>query len=164
MAGPIPVFAFAFAAFAATSAKASNESSFLDPECANPDELFLEMWRATASADADFRVKIGVFDEDGPTSRLCDRARAHSTLIEELWLDRIAHNSRGFSGVIGTPRERPTSLRQGRRIGFEPRHILGWTLGVNADKPRNGFGRDLRTARQTLSGLGDPLREDADKP
>ena len=131
MARPIPVFAFAFAAFAATSTKLTEKVS---SECAgrDGDELFLLMWRQSARANAELRVKVGVSDEGGAPFRLCDRASAQSADVQWVWLAQIAETARGFSGAVSTDSERPKRWLQGQRIGFQVRQILGWTLGVNA--------------------------------
>ena len=135
MVRPIPVFAFAFAAFAAAWSKGSNEYRFEEVDGGNASELFLKVWRAAAPADGDFMVKVGVTDESGPTSRLCDRESADSSAYAELWLGQIAETPRSFCGVVSNASDRPRPMRRGERISFEPRHILGWTLSVNATRP-----------------------------
>ena len=134
MAKPIPVFAFAFAAFAATWSRTSNDFRLEDSESADANELFLKIWRAAARADGNFMVRIGVVDEGAPTSRLCDRDAADCANCGELWLGNIAETPSAFSGVVRIGPERAQLMRSGERVSFELRHILGWTLGVNATK------------------------------
>ncbi len=134
MARPTPVFAFAFAAFAATCSKGSIDSRLEDSESPDASDLFLKIWRAAAPADGDFRVKIGVVDEAGRKSRLCDREAADLTPHGELWLGNIAETPRNFCGIVANMPDLPRLVRRGERISFELRHILGWTLGVNATK------------------------------
>jgi uncharacterized protein YegJ (DUF2314 family) len=128
MARPIPVFAFAFAAFAATSTKEKVNSESVGHD---GDEFFLKTWRASKRANAELRVKVGVLDE-GAAFRLCDRISGQSPEAQWIWLAQIAETARGFSGAVAADSERPKRWLQGQRIGFEVRQILGWTLGVNA--------------------------------
>jgi hypothetical protein len=130
MARPIPVFAFAFAAFAATSTKLTEKVSS-DFAGRDGNDLFLMMWRQSARANAELRVKVGVSDE-GAAFRLCDRASSQSAEVQWVWLAQITESVRGFSGAVSMDSERPKRWLQGQRIGFQVRQILGWTLGVNA--------------------------------
>jgi uncharacterized protein YegJ (DUF2314 family) len=132
MARPIPVFAFAFAAFAATSIKAADD---VRAETArfDRDELFLKMWRASTRADAKVRVRVGVLGVAGAPFRLCDRGSTQEGEADWLWLAQISETTRGFSGLVASEAERPKHSATGQRIRFEMRNILGWTLGINAE-------------------------------
>ena len=132
MARPIPVFAFAFAAFAATSIKAADDVSS-ETARFDRDDLFLKMWRASARADARVRVRVGVLGQAGAAFQLCDRGSKQEGEAEWLWLAQISETTRGFSGQVASEAERPKHSATGQRIRFEMRNILGWTLGINAE-------------------------------
>jgi uncharacterized protein YegJ (DUF2314 family) len=151
VAKPIPVFAFAFAAFAATSERALNELPTRERDDHDTDDLFLTICRAPARARANFLVKLGlVVDENGRASGLCDRASAPAVIVEHLWLSQIEEGRSGFSGVVRTTPERRVDA--GQRVSFELRHVLGWRLEANASgAPTAAPGpvRILRLERDT---------------
>lgn len=131
MAKPIPVFAFAFAAYAATSARMPSEFRGSAGEDRDADELFLSICRAPGRASANFMVKLGlVVDENGRASCLCDRRSAGAGVVEDLWLSQIQDGCDGFSGVVRATPERRIGAVQ--RISFELRHVLGWKLEAHA--------------------------------
>jgi hypothetical protein len=125
------VFAFAFAAFAATSERALKGMPTRERDDHDTDDLFLTICRAPTRAGANFLVKLGLaVDENGLASGLCDRASAPTAIVEHLWLGQIEEGRSGFSGVV-----RPTPERRigaGQRVSFELRHVLGWRLEANA--------------------------------
>ena len=71
----IPVFAFAFAAYAATAAARRESAAEGDA-----GDLFLTTWRLSARQRANLRVKVRLGGQD-------------------IWLSDIAATARGFSGV-----------------------------------------------------------------
>jgi hypothetical protein len=143
------VFAFAFAAFVATSERALKEAPTRDRDDHDADDLFLTVCRAPTRAGANFRVRLGlVVDENGRALGLCDRASASTAMVEPLWLSQIEEGSSGFSGVVRAAPER--RIEAGQRVSFELRHVLGWRLEANvADAPTAAPGsiRVLRLER-----------------
>lgn len=131
MVKSIPVFAFVFAAFAATSAAAGEPAGECTPAENEPRggrdarDLFLTTWRMLSRHGAGLRVKVGV--GVGGTHAEPRRGRE----VEEVWLGEIAETARGFSGVTVKAPEGLRHVRPGQTIGFELRHILGWTLDVD---------------------------------
>jgi uncharacterized protein YegJ (DUF2314 family) len=132
MAKPIPVFAFVFAAFAATSVEGQSTEAFAAAESEaladrDAQDLFVATWRRLSRQGANFRVRVGVVAGVGGAQPTLS-VRSHN--VEEIWLGEIAQTERGFSGVpVATP-ERLRHARRGQPIGFEPRHIRGWTFDV----------------------------------
>jgi uncharacterized protein YegJ (DUF2314 family) len=128
MAKPIPVFAFVFAAFAATSVEGRPSDAFAaaesEPQASGEaQDLFLTTWRRLSRQGANLRVRVAVGEGAAPPTRA---ERGHD--IEDLWLCEISQTGRGFSGV---PVSTPDTLRHvaaGQPIGFELSHIRGWTL------------------------------------
>lgn len=150
MAKQIPVFAFAFAAFAATCAREPFEFRARAPDEQDADDLFLSLCRTPARASANFMVRLGlVVDEGGRAAGLCDRVTAATAEIEDLWLSQIVEGRHGLSGVVRTTHER--RLGAGLRVSFELRHVLGWRL--EADAP--GVAPDAPTPVQILRAEGD---------
>jgi uncharacterized protein YegJ (DUF2314 family) len=144
MVKPIPVFAFVFAAFAATSAGGAMDicapAEDEPPEGRDARDLFLTTWRTLSRHGASLRVRVGVVVEESAELRLA--TRGHDA--EELWLDEITETGRGFTGIPVAASERLAHIRPGQTIGFELRHILGWTLDVEgaptrAERPRTNL-------------------------
>ena len=164
MAKPIPVFTFVFAAYAATSAEGQRPDAFAaaksEPTADREEqELFFTTWRRLSRRGANLRVRVGVVvGESGARPTLAERGPD----VEEIWLGEIAQTGRGFSGVpVATP-ERLRRVGPGEPIGFELRHIRGWTLDVE-DKtaargerePRENSRTDvtIRAARRRRGAL-----------
>jgi uncharacterized protein YegJ (DUF2314 family) len=127
MARPIPVFAFAIAAYAATSGR---RPAARRPQ-AGPGEIFLLMWRGLARDMDALKVKVGVFVAGRGEVRLSEGASADE--IEEIWLDEISETATGFRGVVKDRPQRLAQVAEGGTIRFEARHVLGCTLRI--EKP-----------------------------
>ena len=149
MVKPIPVFAFVFAAFAATSAggpiDVCTAAEGEPPEGRDARDLFLATWRMLSRHNATLRVRVGVVvNEENTEPRLAERGHD----LEELWLGEIAETGRGFTGAPVAMSEGLRRIVPGRTIGFELRHIRGWTLHV--DGSPNETGRADRGSRTNL--------------
>jgi uncharacterized protein YegJ (DUF2314 family) len=131
MARPIPVFAFAFAAYAAASAgeRMMPDGEGQEGASAGGDayNLFLASWRMSLRRGAKMRVKIGVTLGEGAARR------ARET--EELWLDDIVETEHGFSGTAWGAPERLGQVKPGQKVDFAPDDILGWALDVDMMRP-----------------------------
>ena len=143
MAKPIPVFTFAFAAYAATSAEGQPRKVFAvaksEPRASREaQDLFLTAWDRLSRQGANVRVRVGVvIGEGGARPMLAE----FGPRVEEIWLGEIARTGRGFSGVpVATP-ERLRRVAPAEPIGFELRHIRGWTLDIE-DKTAEREPRD----------------------
>jgi uncharacterized protein YegJ (DUF2314 family) len=149
MSKPIPVFAFVFAAFAATSVEGRSLETFAaadsEPRAARDmQDLFLTTWRRLSRQGANLRVRVGLVVGEGDAPPML-AARGHDA--QELWLGEIAQAGRGFKGVpVATP-ERLQHVRPGQAISFELRHIRGWTLEV---EDANASARAEREPRLNL--------------
>jgi uncharacterized protein YegJ (DUF2314 family) len=88
------------------------------------------------------RVRVGVVVAEGEGE---PRLAGPGQDVEEIWLGDIAQTGRGFSGVAANTPERLRHIRQGQKIGFELRHIQGWTLDVEAAPPHGAAARESRT-------------------
>jgi hypothetical protein len=147
MGRPIPVFAFVFAAFAATSAEGQPADAFAPAESeltASRDgqDLFLATWRSLSRHGAKLQVRVGVvIGEGGAKSTLATRepGAARDPAVEEFWLGEITETGRAFRGVPVETSERPRLLWPRQPIGFELRHIRGWRLDIeDAHAPARG--------------------------
>jgi len=148
MAKPIPVFAFAYAAYAATSERSAGEFRADPPEEQDADTIFLAVCRAPFRAGAVLTVKLGLLvDESGRAVGLLDRHGADAGEVEDLWLGQIVEGRGGFSGVVRATPERRVG---GQRISFELRHVLGWRLEAHA--PRADAATLTRPLRGGNSG------------
>ncbi len=126
MAKPIPVFAFAYAAFAATSDRMASEHRADPSEEQDAEAIFLTICRAPFRKGATLSVKLGLLvDDSGHAAGLLDRNSACTGEVEDLWLGQIVEGRGGFSGVARATPERRIG---GQRISFELRHVLSWRL------------------------------------
>ena len=138
MAKPIPVFAFAFAAFAATSTKRTDEVSAQSASF-DSDAFFLTMWRASARANAQLRVRVGVLRETDADFRLCERGSRAAVEAEWLWLAQIRETASGFSGVAAFDPSGPKVSRTDGGLASKPATS---SAGPSASAPmRKGFRR-----------------------
>ncbi len=142
MAKPIPVFTFAFAAYAATSAEGQPREVFAatksEPTASREaQDLFMTTWGRLSRQGANVRVRVGVVvGEGGARPTLGERGPG----VEEIWLGEIAWTGRGFSGVpVATPERLRVAPEE--PISFELRHIRGWTLDIE-DKTGEREPRD----------------------
>ncbi|HXT08050.1 MAG TPA: hypothetical protein VN715_14060 [Roseiarcus sp.] len=93
-------------------------------------------------------MRVGVVvEEEIAAPRLA--ARGHD--VEELWLGEIAETGRGFIGVAVTASDRLRHIRPGQEIGFELRHILGWTLDIEGAANAPARPKRESPANQELS-------------
>ena len=129
MASAIPVFKFAFAAYAAKAARATFGDEEDGPYAS---DLFLAMWHLLPPGGGDVMVRVGF---------IADQARAAppGPGVETVWLGEIVESRGQFSGRVKTGLK---ALRPGQRLFFKRAEIQGWRLGVNA-AARSGDGPHL---------------------
>jgi len=145
MVKPIPVFAFVFAAYAATHAPATRER---DDRGDNPDSNPGKAapapgpaWRSLLRQGADVRVKVGVAENGGQgAARPVARIGAPGDEIEEIWLGQIAETAYGFTGVVAE--SGAARVTSGQRMRFARIHVLGWTMGVKSTEPARAAQRE----------------------
>jgi hypothetical protein len=123
MVKAIPIFEFAFAAYAATVRGGSER--IRSPQA--PRQLFETAWRSTAQRDGVLMVKIGVLDN----------GRAEATAltpcetilpVKDIWLGQIKEIDGGYCGVVCMIQAPLRTIRLGQTIEFGPSHILDWTI------------------------------------
>lgn len=144
MAKPIPVFAFVFAAYAATySAPVASPMSRIRKAGLNEDKTsgpgeeqasVVPVWRTLLHRGAEIWVKIGVVGHG--RGRRLDLASADVPPrgdFDEVWLFGITETARGFDGIVNQSAHRQIKL--GRKIHFERSNVQDWTLRLNAAKP-----------------------------
>jgi len=141
MVKPIPVFAFVFAAYAATHAPRrdfrdqSNDRQPKAPPPASP------AWRTLARQGADVWVKVGIADDGGRgAGRRVARLGECGDDVEEIWLGRIVETAHGFSGSVA--QSAVAHVRIGQRLRFARIHVLGWTMGLNAPEAARAGERE----------------------
>jgi hypothetical protein len=135
MVKPIPVFAFVFAAYAATHESArrdlgdprdNRDAAQGNPPAANSKVLTGLSWRMLARQGADVWVKVGVVENGRRATRQLVAAPVEpGENVEEIWLGQIVETTHGFSGVVTESRLSRTEI--GERMRFARIHVLGWT-------------------------------------
>jgi hypothetical protein len=121
---PIPIFEFAFAAYAATARPAAER-----PEPKRPP--FESAWRSTAREDGVLLVKVGVLDNG---RALATAATPCETIlpVREIWLGQIKETADGYDGALCMTQAPLRGLNVGQRIAFGPADILDWTINYEA--------------------------------
>jgi hypothetical protein len=122
MAKPIPVFEFAFAAYAATVG-AGAEKPIAAPEL----RPFEATWRSMGSRDGSLLVKIGVLD-CGQATTPCGSMLPR----EEIWVGQVKETASGYSGVVCGSRAPLRNIEPGVLIEFGPADILDWTISYES--------------------------------
>jgi len=145
MSKPIPVFAFAFNAFAFTcpafgaaaptsprysGAEGGPNSHF--PE--NPEaERFAAAWRVAPSHRRDFTVCVRASKAaNAPGFRLLTGAGPQPRKFVYVWLHEIEERSEGFVGFAREPLGGVGSILSQRRISFDLPNIAHWALAPAA--------------------------------
>ena len=143
MTKSIPVFAFVFAAFAATSGRGRLPS--LAPAAERDDARApatlvalrtLLYCVSQAFGDISVKVAVAVGEPDSP-ARLA-RSGAEDE-VEPLWLTGVGESPSGFFGYVAETPVRLAWLRRGQRIHFDVADVLDWIVTGAA---RSEGGRD----------------------
>jgi hypothetical protein len=142
MVKPIPVFEFAFAAYAAT-ARGSIERVRPGPE----RQPFDTVWRSTAGGDGALLVKIGVLDNGRAEATVLSPCETLLP-VKEIWLGQIQEIDGGYSGVVCMSQGPLRSIGPGQPIEFGPAHILDWTISYEAS-PTCAVLREREKAAKT---------------
>ena len=132
MVKAIPIFEFAFAAYAATASRGAARRD------APRRPLFMQTWQAVGPR-GDLLVKVELcVDECGAALASGGGKSAPASQRKEIWLGDIAETARGFSGAVRMAQTPLTHVRVGQRIGFDPTHILDWTISFDSSASRDG--------------------------
>jgi hypothetical protein len=119
----IPVFAFAFAAYAVSSGRSDAKGAApLRPP-------FMETWLSSGRR-GDLLVKIEIRGEESRAT-----AESGGSVVagaQEVWLGDIAETEHGFSGAVCAAQTPLKRIRLGQRIAFDPTRILDWTISYYA--------------------------------
>lgn len=143
MVKPIPLFAFVFAAYAATntgtvpiSARQRKKIGVVENKFGNvqyPPTSVVPIWRTLLERSADICVKVGVLgDISGKQLDLASADRVPRDGVEEIWLSELSQTARGFAGVIS--HSASPKVKIGRKVCFKRDHVLDWTLRLSARK------------------------------
>jgi hypothetical protein len=133
MSKPIPVFGFAFAAFAFTHPTfGAGSSKPRSPE--NPEaERFAAAWRVSPFERPSFTVCVRASKAaTAPGFRLLTCAEPQPGKFEYVWLHQIEEILEGFAGFAHEPLGRLTSTLPENRISFGLPNIAHWTFAPAA--------------------------------
>lgn len=142
MVKPIPLFAFVFAAYAATSiapvpisARGRKKIGVARDKVAkmSPASSVAPIWRTLIERSADICVKVGVVGGAGAKRLELAIAGGPQDGVEEIWLSKIAETARGFTGAVSL--SAGSRIKLGKKVAFESDHVLDWTLRLSARKP-----------------------------
>ena len=151
MSKPIPVFAFALAAFAATCIKNSSKSSELESDRAGTLRLLIDVVRMMSRDGAKINVKLGAVKSLSPP-QFCERAALPTVEYEEIWLEDVVETPFGFCGFIKSAPE-TALLRRGQQVAFVRDEILGWRLDLDMTKRRRASSQAAARLSEELARL-----------
>ena len=157
MAGPIPVFSFVFAAYAATSGGAGSVANAGVGEPLHPRTPFRTAWQARAARGGDLFAKIAVVRSTGPHD-LQLAVAASGERGEEFWVGGIVESGLGFLGEPVKTGDRPPEIATGRQVRFHMINVLDWCIGCCAGPCPH---EPTHCPRWEASGVPAPLPETA---
>ena len=143
MPKPIPVFEFAFAAYAAT-ARMGDERPVMEPERGS----FEATWRSMASDTGALRVKVGLLD-NGRAAAIAPASCESMLPVNEIWLGKLKQTADGYSGVVCMTQNPLRSIGLGQRIDFGLTQIVDWKVS-HGSLPRCAALR--QRSRSALAG------------
>jgi hypothetical protein len=165
MAKPIPVFAFIFAAYAATSkagaAPALGEQMAQRPSCKDL-ELCAARARAKAFALAWVRrpdpecylVKVRLAGcACAPGLRPAGREDGRDGATDEVWLGAISETLHGFAGVVDAESGPCSKMWAGETVIFDEADIVDWRERAPAQHSPEGSGEAIVGIENTMAQL-----------
>ncbi len=129
MAGPIPVFSFVFAAYAATSGGSVRAAISGEVIPWNPRAPFRTVWRTQSARGNAVFAKVGLIKGSGgrdPQLAVNGACEAR----EEFWVGGIVESGLGFVGSPVATRSRPPETAAGLQVRFHVINVLDWRIGV----------------------------------
>jgi hypothetical protein len=157
MLKPIPIFKFAFAAYAAT-AQTGAERAKPEPEKRQPFET---AWRSTPPSDGVLLVKIGVLDNGRALATMLTPCESIQP-VREIWLGQIKETAQGYNGAVCMTQTPLRGVDMGQRIDFGPAHILDWTISYEASPECAALQNRSKPVRAACEPCGDcALAEEA---
>ena len=128
MAGPIPVFTFVFAAYAATCEPAPRSAKGCAPDRVSPGAPFRAAWRARGALKGAMFAKIALAKNAKPDNLHLAVGISGDT-DEAFWVRAIAEFGLGFVGAPVDEGARPRLLAPGQQIRFHAINVLDWRIG-----------------------------------
>jgi hypothetical protein len=140
MSKPIPVFGFAFAAFAFTHPAFGRGTRRRDEEGSNPRsaanpeaERFAAAWRISPFERPSFTVCVRASKATiAPGFRLLTCAEPQLGKFEYVWLHQIEEILEGFAGLAREPLNGLTNVLPQSRISFGLPNIAHWAFAPAA--------------------------------
>jgi hypothetical protein len=164
MAGPIPVFSFVFAAYAATSDEASRAANSCVVVPLNPRDPFRAVWRTQSARGGAVFAKIRIARGSGLRDpHLAAGAAGEGN--EEFWVGGIVESGLGFVGARVATADCPKDLSIGQRVRFHALNVLDWRIDGQPELcPRTHAPCSHREAAGEVPSLSEilpPLSETA---
>ncbi len=130
MIKPIPIFEFAIAAYATRARASGGPALGLRERQVERRRQFATSVRSPAPSGGALLVKISVLENAGAVTACATPFKSvHS--VDEIWLGHIEETAKGYSGVICMAQTPLRHVGWGRRIDFDPTHILDWTISLH---------------------------------
>jgi uncharacterized protein YegJ (DUF2314 family) len=130
MVKPIPIFEFAIAAYATTARGGDGAGKRLRDSQVERRRQFETSVRSSAPRGGALLVKINVMENAGAVTA-CLTPYKSVQVVQEIWLGHIEETANGYSGVVCMAQAPLRHVGWGRRIDFDPTHILDWTISLN---------------------------------
>jgi len=155
MIKPIPVFEFAIAAYAATARTGGGGAIKTSRERqVERRRQFETSMRSPTPRGGALLVKISVLENAGAvTACLTPFKSVHS--VDEIWLGHIEETANGYSGVVCMAQTPLRHVGWGRRIDFDPTHILDWTISLHTPQECSALHKRCASATGVYDPCGD---------
>lgn len=128
MAGPIPVFSFVFAAYAATSGGKARKAESGASTALAPDAPFRTAWRTKSTLGGALFAKIRVLKGSGPID-LQLAVKSSGETGDGIWVGGIVESGLGFVGAPVEDLGNTCQVAAGRQIRFHVINVLDWRVG-----------------------------------
>jgi hypothetical protein len=146
MIKPIPIFEFAIAAYATTARAGGGPMSKSTRERqVERRRQFETSLRSAAPRGGALLVKINVLENAGAVSACLTPFKPVQS-VDEIWLGHIEETARGYSGVVCMAQTPQRHAGSGRRIEFDPTHILDWTISLRTSPECDALHKNCATA------------------
>ena len=150
MIKPIPIFEFAIAAYATTARAGGGSNNTARERQVERRRQFETSVRSPTPRGGALLVKISVLENAAAVTAGLTPYRSVQ-VVEEIWLGHIEETANGYSGVVCMAQTPLRHVGWGRRIEFDPTHILDWTISLHKSPECAAFSRqcDSPTGAQT---------------
>jgi len=154
MVKPIPIFEFAIAAYATTARARGGSNNTARERQVERRRQFETSVRSPTPRGGALLVKISVLENAAAVTAGLTPYRSVQ-VVEEIWLGHIEETANGYSGVVCMAQTPLRHVGWGRRIDFDPTHILDWTISLHTPQECSALHKRCASATGVYDPCGD---------